>query len=127
MEREKAGSELTEKQREELEVMAGLGLPIRMIAAIFGMTSDMLDYRLKVDPDLRMRFDRGVANATKEVAKTAYHMAVVEKQPAMIMFWLKCRANWKETNLHLHKALTLEDVIVNSREVLELNKGKSDE
>lgn len=106
--------------------MAGLGIPIKMMAAIFGMSTSALEDRLKADEDIRLRYDRGVAKATVEVAETAFKMAVEDKIPAMIMFWLKCRANWKETSVHLHKAMTLEDLLTGSNQLREVGEGKGE-
>jgi hypothetical protein len=82
--------DLTDKELDEIETMAGLGLRFEDIAAVKGMSDDTLK---KYAAD---RLQRGRAKAKTQVMQTAYKMAVSGKQPAMTMFWLKTRACWRE-------------------------------
>ena len=82
--------DLSEKELDEIETMAGLGLRFEDIAAVKGMSDDTLK---KYATD---RLQRGRAKAKTQVMQTAYKMAVSGKQPAMTMFWLKTRACWRE-------------------------------
>ena len=123
--------EITEHHYAEIENMAGLGLPTHMIARIFGVSPTTLDTYLAKDEKLHFHFHKGVALATKEVAQTAFSQAVTGANPAMTMFWLKCRANWKETKVHEVKQTTIEDLVNGAAEkdvspkVLEMVKKES--
>ena len=88
--------ELTIEHRKQIETMSGLGMNLRQIAAVLGVTEITLKRRLAEDPDLFDTVEKGRAMAISQVAKTAYQMATSGKVPAMTMFYLKCRAGWSE-------------------------------
>jgi hypothetical protein len=50
----------------------------------------------------RHQLDIGATKANSAVAQTAYQMATSGKCAAATIFWLKCRAGWKETNVLQH-------------------------
>ncbi len=86
--------EPTAEQRKTVEVMAAYGMPEEQIASTIGPKG--------IDPKtLRKHFRRelllGATKANSKVAETAYQMAISGKCPTMTIFWLKCRARWKET------------------------------
>ena len=96
----------------KIEKMAGLGMPQEMIAHVFGMKVLTFQNRMDKYPEVRMAYDKGVADATMKVAETAFAQAVSGENPAMTMFWLKCRAGWKETSRHeIHTKTTIEDLV----------------
>lgn len=88
--------ELTVEHRKQIETMSGLGMNLRQIAAVLGVTEITLKRRLSEDPDLFDTVEKGRAMAISVVARTAYQLATSGKVPAMTMFYLKCRAGWSE-------------------------------
>lgn len=113
---------MTEEIYAQVGRMSGLGLPLPMIARILNVAPRTLDNYLSKDEILRHHYERGVALATEKVANVAFAQAVSGENTAMTIFWLKCRANWKETSIHEHKVKTLEDLVqeTKEREVKEL-------
>ena len=104
--------DFTEDDLKKVERLAGLGLSQKKIAHVFGMPYPTFEDRMKKYPELRMAYDIGVANATVKVAESAFEQAVSGKVPAMTMFWLKCKDNWKETQKHEHVTkVTIEDLV----------------
>jgi hypothetical protein len=86
--------EPTAEQRKTVEVMAAYGIPEEQIASTIGPKG--------ISPKtLRKHFRRelllGATKANSKVAETAYQMAISGKSPALTIFWLKCRARWRET------------------------------
>ena len=85
--------EPTAEHRKAVEIMAAYGMPEDQIASAIGPRG--------ISPKtLRKYFRRellvGVTKANAKVAETAYQMAVSGKYPALTIFWLKCRARWRE-------------------------------
>ena len=115
--------EPTAEQRKTLEIMAAYGIPEEQIASTTGPKG--------IDPKtLRKHFRRelllGATKANSKVAETAYQMAISGKCPTMTIFWLKCRARWKETE---HAGLKL--VAINQKPTegshADLDKSITDE
>ena len=83
------------EQRKTVEVMAAYGIPEEQIARTIGARG--IDAKT-----LRKHFRRELSvaatMANSKVAQTLYQMATSGKQPAATMFWLKCRAGWKENS-----------------------------
>jgi hypothetical protein len=74
--------------------MAAYGIPEEQIGTTTGPQG--------ISPKtLRKYFRRelllGATKANSKVAETAYQMAISGKCPTMTIFWLKCRARWRET------------------------------
>lgn len=86
----------------QIETMAGLGLKVEQMAAILGMSKATLDRRMTDTKGAFEALEKGRAAAILNVSKTAYQMALAGKVPAMTMFYLKCRAGWKETQTVEH-------------------------
>jgi hypothetical protein len=87
------------EQKKNVEAMAAYGIPEEDIARTIGEHG--------IDPKtlrkyFRHQLDVGATKANSAVAQTAYQMATSGKWPAATMFWLKCRAGWKETNVLQH-------------------------
>ena len=79
--------------------MAAYGVPEDEIARSMGEHG--------IDPKtlrkhFRRELDIGATKANSNVAQTAYQMATSGKCPAATIFWLKCRAGWKEINVLQH-------------------------
>jgi hypothetical protein len=91
--------EATAEQRRTVEAMAAYGISEEEVARTIG------DHG--IDPKtlrkhFRHQLDIGATKANSAVAQTAYQMATSGKCPAATIFWLKCRAGWKETNVLQH-------------------------
>ncbi len=81
----------TEKERAQVETLAGFGLPIRQIAALIrdGVAADtVLKY---FGPEL----ERGKAKASAKVAQTLFQKALGGDTTAMI-WWTKSQMKWSE-------------------------------
>jgi hypothetical protein len=85
---------LSQKELNEIESLAGLGLRFEDIAQIKEMSDDTLKKYAGA------QLSRGKAKAKAAVSQTAYRMAVSGKYPAMTMFWLKTQAGWRENRTH---------------------------
>ena len=79
----------TEKTRQKVKALAGVGLPQEKICILIGLRSTKT---------LRRYFSKelalGIAETCTRVAKTAYGLASSGKNPAMTIFYLKTRAGW---------------------------------
>lgn len=76
-----------------VEKMAGLGIPLRMMAAQIGIDDNTIERHYKEE------FLLGQTKATTSVAQRLYDIAMGDDKrtalPACI-FWMKCRARWSE-------------------------------
>ena len=79
----------TPEQRNQVEVLAGFGLPQTQIAVLVGCDPKTL--RKYFDAELSM----GDAKATAKIAQTLYNKAI-SGDTASLIFWLKARAGWRE-------------------------------
>ena len=86
----------TADQRKIVEVLVGCGLPEHEIARTLGINPKTLRKHC------RWELDQGAIKAKAQVAQSAFKMAASGKYPAMTMFWLKCRAGWRETAILRH-------------------------
>lgn len=84
--------------RRQVEALAGYGVPEAEIAAM-----------MEIDPKTlrkhyRHELDHGHAKANAKVAENLYRKALGDGREAVTaaIFWLKVRANWKETSVHEH-------------------------
>ena len=77
------------EQRNQVEVLAGFGLPQHQIAVLLGCDPKTL--RKHFDAELSL----GDAKATAKIAQTLYNKAVAG-DTASLIFWLKARAGWRE-------------------------------
>ena len=82
----------SKKDRRIVRYLASYGLPQIQIALIVGRTVDTITKYYS--------FELKLAEAEKiiRVAEVAYLMAVNGKYPSMTMFYLKTRAQWRETD-----------------------------
>jgi hypothetical protein len=82
----------TQKARLQVEMLSGMGVPDYDIAKVMGISG----------PTLRKYFaeelDVGHVKATAKVAESLFKMATSgdKASVAAAIFWLKCRAGWKE-------------------------------
>ena len=87
----------TAEQRKMVEGMSASGMTEVRIAHVIG----------DIDPKtlrkhFRAELDQGASKAIAVVGQTAYKMAISGRHPAMTIFFLKCRAGWKEKSLVEH-------------------------
>lgn len=81
----------TEEQRSIVRRLAALGTRFADIADLIGLRSENTLRR-----HFRSELNRGVTEANRQVAQSLYRLATSGKCPAAAMFWLKCRAGWRE-------------------------------
>jgi hypothetical protein len=81
--------------RRNVEALAGYGVPEADIAGVIGIDPKTL--RKHYPQELRY----GHVKANAKVAENLYRRATGEGREAVIaaIFWLKCRAAWKETSV----------------------------
>jgi hypothetical protein len=80
----------TPEQRDLVKSMAACGIPHEQIAHQIGIRSAKTLRRY-----FRQELDRGVAEANYQMAKSLFKRGTAGDTMAA-MFWLKCRAGWKE-------------------------------
>ena len=111
----------TAEQRRTVETLAAYGTPEEELAATIGEHG--------IDPKTLRKYFRhelnvGATKANSAVAQTLYKMATSGTYPAATMFWLKCRAGWKETNILQHSGPNGGPIKITNDE---LNKTITDE
>ena len=77
------------EQRNQVEVLAGFGVPQHQIAVL--LVCDPKTLRKHFDAELSL----GDAKAPAKIAQTLYNKAV-SGDTACLIFWLKARAGWRE-------------------------------
>jgi len=77
------------KERAFVEAMTAYGVPQAEMAAVIGISVAVLGDRF------RQELDTAVPKANSKVAESLFQKAINGDTTAMI-FWLKCRARWKE-------------------------------
>ena len=87
---------LEEKDYKRIQEMAGQGLTRKNMAAILDMSTSTFDQRMKEDETAHHALEKGRAQATDKVTKKLFELVLEGKNPALMIFWLKCRANWSE-------------------------------
>lgn len=87
---------------EQLQKFAAAGLTTEQMAHILGVGPATLDRRIADYPEIKDAINKGRSMAIFNVAASAYQQAISGKNPAMTMFYLKCRARWKETSVTEH-------------------------
>lgn len=78
-------------QARQVAVMACLGLDSKDIANVLNIEHKML----KLYYERELKVTANIANAM--VARVALQMAMSGRNPDMTKFWLKAKANWRET------------------------------
>jgi hypothetical protein len=81
----------TAEDRRLVKSLAAYGVPQDQIASRIGIRSAKTLRKY-----FREELDRGIVDANASVAQTLYKMATSGNEPAATLFWLKCRAGWKE-------------------------------
>ena len=80
----------TDQQRRMVKSMAAYGIRQEEIAGVIGVSAKTMRRHF------RGELDRGATEANTQVAQTMFRMATSGKSPASTMFWLKCRAGWRQ-------------------------------
>ena len=88
----------TDKERQQVERMVGLGLTQEQIAKILNIAESTLKKYF------REELDNGEAKANSAVAQNLFGIATSREQGsvAAAIFWMKTRGKWKEINHHAH-------------------------
>lgn len=87
--------EPTDENKTKVKTLAAVGIRHEDIAAKLGISADTLTKYY------RKELDDGRVDANAAVAKSLYEQAKTGNTAAMI-FWLKTRAGWKETQVNEH-------------------------
>ncbi len=83
-------------QIKQLEKMAGIGMTMEQMAAMFDMSKDTLENLYKREPAIKSALSKGRAKASAQVLQTLFNMAASGKCIAATIFWTKVRERWKE-------------------------------
>lgn len=81
----------TDAQRRLVKSLAAIGTKQSDIAPMVGVRSEKT-----LRKHFRQELDRGELEANGKVAQALFQMATSGKNAAATMFWLKCRAGWRE-------------------------------
>lgn len=84
--------EPTPQTKTEVERLAGLGVPIRMIAAFIGVADKTLSKHYELE------ILKGKAHAGAKVAQCLFDQCMAGNTTALI-FWAKTQLHWKETTV----------------------------
>jgi hypothetical protein len=86
----------TTEQKKIVEVMSGFGIQENAIASTIGVAPKTLRKHF------RRELDNGITTANAAVIQSLFRSATSGKCPAAAMFWVKCRAGWRETTVLQH-------------------------
>jgi hypothetical protein len=89
---------LTEEQTIQVEALAAF-LTVEQMADYFGCTKPTFYAMMERDASILLRYKKGRAKAIADVARNCVQLAMDtdNPNPAMICFFLKTQAGWKET------------------------------
>jgi transposase len=96
----------TEHSRVQVKTLAAVGIRHEDIASKLGISADTLTKYY------RQELDDGRIDANAQVGKSLYEQAKNGNITAMI-FWLKTRAGWKETQVQEHTGPDGTPLVVN--------------
>lgn len=82
----------TDRERAQVEALAGFGLPIKSIAIL---VRDGIDHET-VMKHFRKELDRGKAKANAKIGQTLFQQAINGNTAAAI-FWAKAQMGWRES------------------------------
>jgi hypothetical protein len=91
--------EPTDDQRRLVRALAGFGIVHDDIARQVGCEPKTLRKHF------REELDRGSVEATAKVAQSLFQMATTGKNVAAAIFWMECRAGWREKSQVEHTGL----------------------
>jgi hypothetical protein len=81
----------SDEQRRLVKSLAAFGFPQEQMARAVGIRSAKT-----LRKHYREELDRGELEANAQVSKTVFQMATSGQHPVATIFWLKCRAGWRE-------------------------------
>lgn len=84
--------EPNEKDRAIVRAMASYGVPQEDIGKVIGISHVTLRKYFELE------LENAAVLANAKVAETCFAMATSGQHPAATFFWLKTRANWRETD-----------------------------
>ena len=96
----------TDQTRLQAKTLAAVGIKHEDIAAKIGISADTLVKYYKQE------LDDGRVDANAQIGKSLYEQAKAGNTAAMI-FWLKTRAGWKETQVQEHTGPDGSPLVVN--------------
>jgi hypothetical protein len=82
----------TDEHRRLVKSLSAFGVPQEQIARRIGIRSAKT-----LRKHFREELDGGALEANTSVVQTLYKMATSGEHPTATLFWLKCRAGWKES------------------------------
>jgi hypothetical protein len=85
----------SDDQRRMVKAMAAMGIPQEQVGQLINCRSPKT-----LRKHFREELDVAASEANFNVAKVLYNLATSGKVPAATMFWLKCRAGWRESPIH---------------------------
>jgi len=90
--------EPTEKQRQLVQTLAGYGIPQPDIAQLVQGRDGRPISIMTLEKYFRDELDTGATRANAVVAGALYKKATIGNDTTAMIFWLKTRARWRETN-----------------------------
>lgn len=84
--------EFTTEERRQVELLAGLGLPLRDISMLI---RDGINHKTLSD-HFEMELQRGVARANARISQTLFEKATKDKDTTAMIWWTKSRMRWTE-------------------------------
>lgn len=86
----------TEEQIKKIEQLASRGLTNEQIYNYLGLSKDTFYQRMVENPEIRATLEKGRAKGIANISNALFNQASNGNTTAMI-FYLKCKAGWKET------------------------------
>jgi DNA-binding XRE family transcriptional regulator len=83
----------------DMEAYAARGLTMEQIAGCLGISYQTLNERSKEIPEISESIKRGQSVGIAEISNALYEGAKAGNTTAQI-FFMKCRAHWKETSVN---------------------------
>ena len=87
----------------EVERLAGMGLTREQIALCLGISETTLYDRQRESEEFAQAIKKGEAVGIQQVANKLFSKATVDGDTTSLIFYLKTRAGWKETQVNEHR------------------------
>lgn len=100
----------TKEMLETVEELAAQGMDQQDIAQCIGLHASTLSEKKNVVPELGEALKKGKARGLERVTKALLNNIDLGNVTAQI-FYLKCKGQWKETNVTEHHVTTHDDAI----------------
>lgn len=110
----------TAEQRKMVELYAAVGTPHLVIADVLGVAE------MTLRKHYRAELTQGLHKANAKVAGKLFNIAMAGN-PAALIFWLKSRAGWRETNRLEHTGAEGSPIKVEAGDGVDLGKLSVDE